>query len=93
MTKVSVREVNPDSTVLQQLDQQWQKIAAVLVWKLARSGVTISGDDFEKFAQEGDAGQAVLFTHGHKDSIELSIVTAERARALAEYDAQQRGTS
>lgn len=88
---MTTHEINPDSTVLRQLDQQWEKIAALLVWKLARDGVQLKAADFERFTNETNAGEAVLFTRGSKDAIELSIVTAERARVLAEHDAAQSG--
>lgn len=89
---MTTSKLNPDSAILGQLDEQWQKIAAVLVWKLARDGVQITLEDFRNFAVETAAGEAVLFTHGHIDSIELSIVTAKRAAELAVYDANNRGT-
>jgi hypothetical protein len=89
---VTVHEMNPEAVVLNQLREQWEKVAAVLVWKLARDGVRITFEDLEQFGRECVAGEAVLFTHGHKDSIEFAIVTAERARALAEHDRNQSGS-
>jgi lauroyl/myristoyl acyltransferase len=89
---VTVTEINPEAVVLDQLRDQWEKIAAVLVWKLSRDKVVqITWQDLEQFQVEVDAGEAVMFTHGHKESIELSIVTASRAVELARHDAAQRG--
>lgn len=89
---MTVHTVNPDSTVLNQLEDQWEKIVAIPVWKLARDGVRITLQDLESFAKETAAGDAVLFTHGHYDSFDFKIVTAQRAQELAEWDAKQRGT-
>lgn len=76
--------MNPDSVVLQQVDGMWQKLAALIVWKLAREGVTITHKDMDEFAR----GDNVLLTHGHFDSIEFKIVTAEAARRIAAHDAK-----
>lgn len=85
-------EVNPDSTVLRQLDNHWQKIAAIIVWKLAgRERITISTADIEKFSAETERGEAVLLSHGHKDSIDFQIVDVAAAEKLAAHDAQQTG--
>ncbi len=86
-----VNEINPDNATLEQLREHWEKIAAVLVWKLARDGVRITMQDLDQFQAESDAGECVLFTHGHKDSIELAIVSASRAEILARHDAAQSG--
>lgn len=78
--------LNPDSPMLQQLDGHWQRLAAVLVWKLAKDGVTLTLDDLAQFPQD-----MVLLTHGHKDSIEYKLVTREAAERIAAHDRAQRG--
>lgn len=90
--RVTVTEINPEAVVFEQLRDEWEKIAAVLVWKLSRySIVQITWQDLEKFQMEVDRGEAVMFTHGHKESIEFSIVTASRAVELARHDQEQSG--
>jgi len=81
-------KVNQDSVILQQLDGQWQKMAMLLLWKLAgRKVVRITGEDMARCAKEFAPGAPVVFTHGMSDAIEFSIVDEERAKAFAEYDA------
>lgn len=88
-----VEVINPDSAVLSQVGEYWQKLAAMLVWKLARKGVKISVKDMDAFQREYEAGGGVLLTHGHHDSIEFKIVTRAEAERIAAYDATQRGTA
>lgn len=87
-----VTEINPDNATLEQIREHWEKIAVILIWKLAHDGVRITGQDLDRFQAEADAGEAVLYTHGHKDSIEFAIVTASRAVELAAHDKAQSGT-
>ncbi len=84
--------INPDSTVLQQVDGQWQKLAALILWKLkGREVVRITGADIEKMRAEFAPGVAVVFTHGLSDAIEFSIVDEAAAARLAEHDKTLRG--
>lgn len=88
-------EVNPDSTVLRQLDEQWQKMAMLILFKcLPPGGVCkITAADMleisKRFGPEGPA----IFTHGMVDGLEFSLITHERARELAEYDRTQRAAA
>lgn len=78
--------MNPEAAILQQVDGHWQKLAALLVWKLAKTGVTLTEKEISEFPPD-----LVLLTHGHKDSIEFKMVTQDEAQRLAEYDAAQAG--
>lgn len=87
-------KINPDSVVLQQLDGQWQKIAALLLWKLSpKAVVRIMGADIEAFNAAYAPGGPVVFTHGMIDRFEFSLVTEEAAKRLAEHDATMRGNA
>lgn len=89
---MNARVINPDSTVLQQVDGQWQKLAALILWKLSgRSVVRITAEDMAKMQAEFAPGVAVIFTHGHSDSIEFSIVDEAAATRLAAHDKTLRG--
>lgn len=78
---MTVKIMNPDAAVFGQLQEHWQKMAALIVWKLAPKGVTITIDDIASFPQD-----RFLLTHGHKDSFEFKIVTKEEAERLAAHD-------
>lgn len=88
---MNVKVVNPGAVVLDQIQEHYQKLLAMVVWKLAPGGVTLSLADIERFAHATEAGDAVLLTHGHFDSIEFKIVDAASAQRLADHDAKQRG--
>jgi hypothetical protein len=72
-----------DAAVLDQLREHWQKVAALIVWKLAPRGLTLTFKDIDSFPPG-----CVLFTHGHKDSIDFKIVTQAEAEQLAAHDAR-----
>lgn len=77
--------VNDDRPlILQQLDGHWQKLCAAVIYKLSRgSPVIITNRDLEELIEFMQTHQ--LLTWGHKDSIELRLVTPERAKALSEH--------
>lgn len=82
--------LNPDSTMLRQSEGHWQKYLGIVVWKLAREGVTITLDDIKEFA---DQDRNVILVHGHFDSIEFMLVTPADAEQIAAYDKQQKGSA
>jgi hypothetical protein len=80
--------LNPESAILQQLDSHWQQVAALLLWKLARVGVTtLTMEEIASFPQH----DLVLMTHGHKESIDFSLVTKEAAEKIVAHDRGQAG--
>lgn len=79
---MTVKVMNPEAAILQQVQEHWMKLAALLVWKLARDGVTLTLDDIQSFPQD-----RFLLTHGHRESIEFKLVTKEEAERLAAHDA------
>lgn len=82
--------LNPDSTMLRQSEGHWQKYLCLVLWKLAREGVTITLDDMVGFANQD---KNVLLTYGHIDSIEFKLVTRAEAERVAAYDKQQKGSA
>lgn len=86
---MTVKILNRDAAVFDQVDGQWMKLLAIVVWKLAPKGVEITTADFESFPPNG-----TLLTHGHRESIEFKIVTEDEARRIAAHDAAtNRGTA
>lgn len=85
--------INPDSTVLQQVDGYWQKIATFLLHKLkGREAVRISTADMEATAADfAAAGGPVLLTIGQADGLVFQVIDHQAAEQLAAHDAQQRG--
>jgi hypothetical protein len=89
-----VKKINPDSTVLSQMDEQWQKIVMLLLWKLNRGEpVKITSQDILAFSSAFAPNLPVLFMHGMADGFELSIVTEDAAKRIAEHDKQMRGSA
>lgn len=86
--------LTPDSTVLAQVDGYWQKLFAMLLWKLkGTERVRVTAADIEAMATAFAPEGPVVFTHGHFDSFDFQLVTREAAERIAAHDATQRGTS
>lgn len=81
-----------DAVVLEQMRHHWQKMLALVLWKVSPNApVRITGDDIEAMMKQYAPGFPVVFTHGLSDAIELSIVSDKRAVELAAHDAKMRG--
>lgn len=78
-------KINPESVILQQLDGQ------KLVGR--DKAVKVTAEDIQRCAAEFGPDGPVVFTHGHSDSIEFSIVDVAAAKRLAEHDARTRGAA
>lgn len=86
-----VHDFNPGSVIGDQMREHWQQLAALLVWKLARQGVSITDKDMARYAQEVERGEAMFYFLGQHDRINFKIVDRKRAEELAAYDRAQRG--
>jgi hypothetical protein len=73
-----------DKRILDQLEGHWQKMLLLTIWKLSKEKeVEITTEDIQNFQKEYAAeGGAVLFTHGHKESIEYRVVSAKKLENL-----------
>lgn len=90
---MSVHRLN-DAPVLDQVQEHWQKLMAVVLWKYHKGAtLTLNVADFQAYQRDFEAGNALMFTHGHVDSIDLAIITAERAAVIAEHQKTQGGTA
>lgn len=89
-----VEMLNPDSAVTQQLDGHWQKVAMMLLWKLAgREPVRLASEEIARFSAEFAPGIPVLATHGTWDAIEFRLVDEAAAQRLLEHERRMRGTA
>lgn len=87
-------KINPDSVILQQLDGQWQKMAILLLWKLAgREKVKLTYQEIASCNAEFAPGIPVLLTHGHSDSIEFQVIDEAAARVIANFDKTMKGSA
>lgn len=87
-------KLNPESVVLQQVDGQWQKLAALILWKCAGTGkVVITAEDMDAMTNNFAPGMPCVFTHGKAESFEFSLVTEAEATRLVEFDRQTRKPS
>jgi hypothetical protein len=89
------RVINPDSTILQQVDGHWQKLAALILWKTVGRDkiVLITHADIEEFHRAFAPGTGVILTHGHAESIGFSLIDEAAAQRLAEHDSTIKGTA
>lgn len=91
---MTATKINPDSAVLQQLDGHWQKMAMLLLWKLAgREKVKITVEEMARWQAEFSPGIPVLLTHGHSDSIEFQVIDEAAAMRIADHEKTMKGTA
>lgn len=86
---MTVNVMNPESTVLNQMDGMWMKLTAMILWKLKMEGITITAEDMER--AQPFLAEKVLLTHGHYDSLEVKFVTQDEAKRLVAYDRSRVG--
>lgn len=81
-------ELGMDAPILGQVEGHWHKLMALVVWKLAKDGVTITAEDMTTFPE----GYSLL-THGKLDGITLKVVSPEQAATIREYNQTQKGSA
>jgi hypothetical protein len=88
------QKISHESMVLQQCDGHWQKLAALILWKLNGGKIVrVTAADIEAMNAQFAPGTAVILTHGHSDSIEFSIIDADAAERMAAHDATMKGSA
>lgn len=91
---MTVRNMTPDSVVLQQVQEHWQKLFALMLWKLrGREAVTLSFREIEEAHADFAAQGLTLLMHGRTDSLLFQLVDRARAERLAAHDNSMRGTA
>lgn len=90
---MTVKLLNPDSEIAKQLDGQWQKVVAFLLWKLSPDApVDITDEDIKAMAARYEPHGPVVFTHGRPDGFTITLMAMDRALVRAEYEASKRST-
>ena len=78
---------NPESIMMPQMEGHWQKMCAVLLWKLAKtSTIRITNLDLQDLIMEFEPGMPVVFTNGKEEYIEFALITEEQAKARVEFE-------
>lgn len=75
-----------DRVGVSELQGRWMKLATVLLWKLARDGLTLSPRDFEAVP-----AHLQLLAEGHADCIEYRFLPHAQAAAIARREADNEG--
>lgn len=76
------------SSSVSTLEGRWQKIAVVLMWKLAKDGVTLTQWDRDQIPH----GKTLL-AHGHAQDIEYRFVPRLEAERIAAWEREHEGKS
>lgn len=91
---MTTHKINPDSTMLQQADGQWQKFAMLILFKLAgREKVTVTAADIAQLSERFAPGIPVVMIHGHSDSIDFQVIDEAAAHRLAVHEATMKGSA
>lgn len=82
-----------DAEILEQIDGQYEKFLLLILHKYVPQGAVITHDDIQVLADVGPGERLVLFSHGHKDSIEFKAIRErDAARLVAHDEATNRGS-
>jgi hypothetical protein len=77
-------EMNPDHPVTKEVHDHWHKIAALVMWKLGQSKVTITNEDADTFACLPDESMPAIIVHTHKESMDILLMPMDEARRYVE---------
>lgn len=80
------KDAHQERATSSQLQGRWQKIAAVLLWKLAKDGVVLTRWDRDQVP-----GDKVLLAHGHAQDIEYRFCPRAEAQAIAKWERDNEG--
>lgn len=69
-----------------QLQGRWQKLAVVLLWKLAKDGCTLM-----RYDRDAVPADKVLMAHGHKDDIEYRLIPRAEAERIQKWEKDNEG--
>ncbi len=83
-----------EAPVLDQLEPYWQKIAGLLLYKLAKRGeqVTITFKDMKQLEADWPGGTIIACLGGY-DHFSFKLVTPEEAQRLAQHQKTQEGSA
>jgi hypothetical protein len=81
-----IRQKTGEKVGLQQLQGRWQKLAFVLLWKLAKDGCVLMNYD-----RDAVPADKVLMAHGHKDDIEYRFVPRAEAARIQKWEKEHEG--
>lgn len=79
--------MTPNAEILQQMEGHWQLMATMILWKLnGEKKLTITSEEMKQFREQFEKrGGAVMFAHGHKESIDFQVIDSEAATKIQEY--------
>lgn len=81
-----------EAAILNQIDGQYEKFLLLILHKYLPQGATITHADIEGLLNTKPGDGWVLFSHGHRDSIEFKAIREnEAARLMAHEEATNRG--
>jgi hypothetical protein len=83
---VKDNRLNPGSVILEQIDGQYEKFLLLILKKYLPQGAVITQADIQALLDTPPGEGFVLFSHGHRDSIEFKAIKEKDAARLVEHD-------
>lgn len=82
-----MKKLNEAPILEQTTDEQREHLMLIALWKQTGGQIVkVTADDIRAF-NEAFQCQPVMLMHAHVDSIDIGVVTLERARVLAAHQA------
>lgn len=75
-----------EAPILDQIEGQYEKFLLLILRKYVPDGAVITNADIASMLVDDDTGNGwVLFSHGHKDSIEFKAIRQSQVAAIREF--------
>lgn len=81
-----LKEKTGEKAGVSQLQGRWQKLAIVLLWKLAKDGCVLM-----RYDRDAVPADKVLLAHGHKEDIEYRFVARAEAARIQTWEKDNEG--
>ena len=75
-----MKSFNPNHGVVHEIEEQWYKLCAILMFKFGVTKVEVTSEDIERFMESGRSNIAV---HPKDRIITLTLVSDEEGKRLA----------
>src|ERR1700687_4067375 len=84
--RVSLKTAGREKLGVSELQGRWQKTAVMLLWLLARDGITLSAQDRDQLPAD-----QVMLTTAHGDTVEFRYVPRAEAERIRAFELEHEG--
>jgi hypothetical protein len=76
-------EINPESKVLKETRDYWQKIAALIMYKAGLQKIVWTNEELQAVAEIPLEQVPTIIVHAHRESMDILLMPLDKAREYA----------